>query len=1267
MSRKINSKKFAHRYQILQELGEGGIGKVYKALDGWTGKNTALKVLSDFDGNASHLQEFKDEFTLLAGLKHPGVVEIFDFGYGEILGRGVKPLPYFTMEFVEGTSLQEELGILRLPGQTSSEYEKLYHLIWQICDVLEFLHLRQLVHCDLKPENLKITKRAFRPKFLDFGLAERMGDRDGKRIKGTLDFMAPEMFAEKAIDGRTDLYSLGIILYQLVTSQLPFSSDDPVKIASAHLQQKPVLPSKLNPHLPAGLNELIMKLLEKSPADRPGSAARVKEWVEEGLLPDLSKGGKKKSLTDKNRLAQLYSGLPTGREGELDELEDQLPSGLDSAGKFLLLSGEQGVGKTTLLKQLKLVCQLRGIIFVESHCLENQTVAYEPLAEIIRRLKPYVESRCDSGVSQQLKEIFQHSKKHAKDFPEAQSDFHQRLSHLLVEISRSLPFVMVLENLMWADPSTFSFLEYFLKLKDKGKILLCCSIREDGSVSHSSLRNLIEECQRTEAACYLKLKRFDLSRTKELILSKFFAGKFPPEFFSYVQKRTSGNPFFIVEVLKYLLEKNIIRLKDSAWTVDIKRIDETPVPDSIEAVLLKNLERYHESTIDFLNSAAVAGKKFSPLLLEELNHLDEETTRQLLASLTQDQILARQEDTGGGKLYYEFTNQSLQNLLYQRLEAEERKNLHLRVGEFLEGKSSEGEEPVFDLAFHFLRGRNSEKAYRYAISSAERMEQRFANHEVLRYLGDAIGVASQLADPQKAKEREVVALRKRADFCKTVGELNQAEKDYLAVLEKTEGTSDLKLLAETYNRLGEIYHLKHNYKKGIYYLQEAMKIHKHLNHPLVLADTLNYLGLVYWTDSQYHNAIETFKTALEIDKRWGNKLNVASTLNNMGLVYWSQHEYPQALKYFQEALSVYRELDNREWIARSLNNIGATLFELGQYRKCIDYFQESFEINRKIKSEKEVTFNLENLSEAYRKTGDYPAALRYGERGLKLARQIDFPARVGRILKDLGTTYLETGEYQNAYCHLQDARKVAGKIRDKELQVLARIGLSKLLQVLDDEVNSLKILKQAQNIIGTIGDEKSLIEVYRIKSRFHAKAKRFREAQRLLREALALAEKLNVGEEVVSLTLDSAELLLNLGETKRAKEFLCKAKDMGLERYILLQPRSHLIHGRAEWSRGDLSSAQNHFQAALDLAKKLNHEETLWQVHHALGKLHLYKHHIEKAYGEFQKAALVLKRLSRSIEDEGNRRDYLRESQKKELLSNLREVAEELTGRSQPA
>jgi serine/threonine protein kinase len=182
---------FSHRYEILQPLGEGGIGKVYRAYDRWIKKDVALKVLAADAENPSLLQSFKREYLLLAQLNHPGVVEVLDFGYSDNPTSPGKLLPYFTMEFVEGKILKQVFPRLFDPQPAPEEFERLYRLIWQICDVLEFLHLRGMVHCDLKPDNLKITGKPSRPKILDFGLSEKIGSRRGKETKGTLSYMAP--------------------------------------------------------------------------------------------------------------------------------------------------------------------------------------------------------------------------------------------------------------------------------------------------------------------------------------------------------------------------------------------------------------------------------------------------------------------------------------------------------------------------------------------------------------------------------------------------------------------------------------------------------------------------------------------------------------------------------------------------------------------------------------------------------------------------------------------------------------------------------------------------------------------------------------------------------------------------------------------------------------------------------------------------------------------------------------------------------------------
>lgn len=1236
---------------------------MYRACDRWTEKEVALKVLTANAENPSLLQDFKKEFLLLTQLKHPGVVEALDFGYTEDISQPGKSSPYFTMEFIEGKNLGEAFSDLSDLHQTSVEFERLYHIIWQICDILEFLHLRDIVHCDLKPDNLKVTNSIFGLKILDFGLAEKTGSKRGRRTKGTLPYMAPEMFKELSLDGRTDLYSLGIILYEIVTSRLPFDSDEPVKIVSAQLQQKPRPPSELNPQIPPSLNSLIMKLLEKSPADRPNDATWVKEMVETELCPDLKKARKHDFSQKKGHLAHLHSGPMVGREKEFVQLEEELKMAISSQGVCLFLSGEQGAGKSSLFRELKIKSQLQGITFVDSNCLENQTLAYQPLMEIFHKLEPYIESKCPHQKLTRFKTLLQLLKGESSIFPEDQVLFHQNISDILVEVSQFFSFVIAVENLQWSDLPTLQFLKHFKTQKDKGKILLCCSLREKTLKQDSPIETWINRCLNGEDVRHLRLDRFDLTRTKDLISSKFITQRFPSKFFAYVHQRTSGNPFFVIEALEYMIEKGIIFLRDSTWSIDLEKLKESDIHDSIEAVLLKNLQRYDEKTIDLLNIMAVIGKKFSFQLLPELNLLDGKELEENLLLLTQDQLLIKREESVGSKMEYEFANQSLQTLLYRRLDQAKRISWHKRVGELLEKKSSEGEdESIFEITHHYLEGEEFEKAYHYALLSAEKMKGRFANDQVLRYLEKAIEVTSKLSDRNQVIKKQVEALIKRADFCKTVGDLNQAEEDYLNILKLTKSSSDLKLLAKTYNDLGETYRLKHDYKKGIFYLKKAMKIHQKLDDPHQLADTLSYMGLLYWIDSQYEEALDSFNQALKIDRKLGNKSPMASNLNNMGLVFWSTHQYAQALENFTDSLILYRELGNKEWIARSLNNIGATFLYLGEYPQAIDHLFQSLKLNEEIGNEKENALNFENLGETFQKMGDYENAIKYNEMGLGLARRISLNQRVGYMQRNMGLIHFELGNYEKAFRFMKEAQKTAEKIEDKELQVSIWVGLSKFYLFLNGAPKAELLLSQAIRITNTIKDERSLINVYLIKSRLKREGGQFEEAIKLLDDSFTLAKKLNVGEEIFSLTLEYAELYLDRGNIERVATFLGQAKDSGLERYKLLLPKYYLLCGREKFVRGNSKSAQRDFETAVRLAQKLNHLEILWQIHHQLGKLSLYTRDTEKAYQELKTAGGILKKLSESIEDKDLKRNYLEDTRKKELLSNLRLVAKDLIG-----
>ena len=252
-----------NRYKVGPEIGRGGMGVIYRAFDTLLDRDVALKVLSDNitpEGRRRLLHEAKTA----ARLNHPNIVSIFDAG--EIQGQ-----PYVVMELVEG----ETLFSYRPENQ-----EKLIELALQICAALDHAHSSGIIHRDLKPENIILTAQG-KIKLLDFGLARSLTSRMSSKgaIVGTVFYLAPELALGKEVDRRADLYSLGVILYELLTGQLPFSGDDPLTVISQHLYA-PVVPPSTHRAGALPFEPIILRLLEKNPADRYASAREVAEALQ---------------------------------------------------------------------------------------------------------------------------------------------------------------------------------------------------------------------------------------------------------------------------------------------------------------------------------------------------------------------------------------------------------------------------------------------------------------------------------------------------------------------------------------------------------------------------------------------------------------------------------------------------------------------------------------------------------------------------------------------------------------------------------------------------------------------------------------------------------------------------------------------------------------------------------------------------------------------------------------------------------------------------
>ena len=322
---------FRNRYRLGERIGHGGMGVVYHAHDTLLDRDVAIKVLTDSGQDAEGQERLRREAQAAAKLNHPNIVSIYDVG--EIGGQ-----PCSVMELVRGETLQ---------AQRPREVEEIVAVARQVCAALDHAHAHGIIHRDLKPENILITSDGT-VKLMDFGLARSRGasrlTEEGALV-GTVFYLAPEQAMGQEIDGRADLYALGVLLYELAAGRLPFVGDDPIAVISQHLHAPVIPPSTHNPKIPAWLDDLIARLLSKQPEERPASAGEVLRALD---APTLHYRGA--PLPTNNLPLQLTSFI--GRGKEIGDVKALLSPTRPGAARLVTLTGSGGTGKTRLSLQV---------------------------------------------------------------------------------------------------------------------------------------------------------------------------------------------------------------------------------------------------------------------------------------------------------------------------------------------------------------------------------------------------------------------------------------------------------------------------------------------------------------------------------------------------------------------------------------------------------------------------------------------------------------------------------------------------------------------------------------------------------------------------------------------------------------------------------------------------------------------------------------------------------------------------------------------------
>src|ERR1700761_6157135 len=262
------------RYELGELIGYGGMAEVHRGHDSRLGREVAIKVLrADLARDPAFLARFRREAQAAAGLNHPSIVSVYDTG--EDIGPDGTSQPYIVMEYVEGRTLRD---VLKVEGRLMPR--RAMEICADVCAALDFSHRNGIVHRDVKPGNVMIT-RTGAVKVMDFGIARAVADNAATvtqtaAVIGTAQYLSPEQARGENVDARSDVYSTGVLLFELITGHPPFTGDSPVAVAYQHVRENAPAPSSINPDVPPELDAIVLKAMAKTPATRYQPAAEMR-------------------------------------------------------------------------------------------------------------------------------------------------------------------------------------------------------------------------------------------------------------------------------------------------------------------------------------------------------------------------------------------------------------------------------------------------------------------------------------------------------------------------------------------------------------------------------------------------------------------------------------------------------------------------------------------------------------------------------------------------------------------------------------------------------------------------------------------------------------------------------------------------------------------------------------------------------------------------------------------------------------------------------
>jgi tetratricopeptide (TPR) repeat protein len=718
------------------------MGAVYLVTDRFEGgKEKALKVLPALMNTPDVLERFKIEFEILAQLHHPNLEKVYDFEFDND-----RNLHFFTAEYIPGTDFLTATEEVRFPD--------LVRLTVQVCRALAYLHARGIIHFDLKPGNILVSPDRSTIKLIDFGLA----GATATELFGTPGYIAPEVLRGGDVDRRADLYCLGVVLYQGVTGRFPFQDTSTVSIIRRQLEEPPRAPGRLNPEIPRPLERVILKLLEKEPSDRFGSAQEVIHAINEGLGLDHE------IETPSTATGYLLTARLIGRDGELGRLKELFKkstrgetSPYGSVPSLVVLSGEPGVGKMRLVQELRWFAQLRGAAFIECAPETETGSALGFLSEAIRQLlalagpgDPAMQTHGRTLGDLLLAPREPPSREPGASDAGGPPAVFGKIVRFAVQVSLRHPFVFLVKDLHALGAGPAAFLGDLVRsvnlwrregawdpetqTRARPKVMIVTTSDAGASAWNPQVQALLGSLDTLNLVERIGIEPLPAHHVEALVEAVVGSGPSMRAFAGILYRELGGNPLSLLEAMKFLLDEGVLSYGEKGWEVDLEAVRRPGgVPTMSKAIAIRT-GQLPPSRREILEALAVLDEPAGFDRLTALLHIDREAFFREGKALEKAGFVRSDRETG--KVRLALSHGKLREIVYGGLAEARHRELHARAAGFFEAKLGAGRnvEMWGRLAVHFSRSGESAKGGGYALRASDHFEKLRLYGEAVRFL-----------------------------------------------------------------------------------------------------------------------------------------------------------------------------------------------------------------------------------------------------------------------------------------------------------------------------------------------------------------------------------------------------------------------------------------------------------------------------------------------------------------------------------------------------